>query len=77
MSRTRRHFTSKFKSDLVLELLKGEKDLNGLAVENSIQPNLLCNWKREFIEKASLVFDDSREVSFKEKLEVERNMLKE
>ena len=72
MSRTRRHFTSKFKSGLVLELLKGEKDLNGLAVENSIQPNLLRNWKREFIEKASLVFDDSREVGFKEKLEVER-----
>ena len=72
MSRTRRHFTSKFKSDLVLELLKGEKDLNGLATENSIQPNLLRNWKREFIEKASFVFDDSREVSFKEKLEVER-----
>ena len=26
MSRTRRHFTAKFKSDLVIELLKGEKD---------------------------------------------------
>ena len=47
MSRTRRHFTAKFKSDLVIELLKGEKDLNALAVENKIQPNLLRNWKRE------------------------------
>ena len=46
MSRTRRHFTAKFKSDLVIELLKGEKDLNALAVENKIQPNLLRNWKR-------------------------------
>ncbi len=55
MSRTRRHFTSKFKSDLILELLKGEKALNVLAADNSIQPNLLRNWKREFIEKARIV----------------------
>ena len=31
MSRQRRNFSAKFKSDLVLELLKGEKDLNTLA----------------------------------------------
>ncbi len=72
MSRTRRHFTSKFKSDLVLELLKGEKDFNGLAVENSIQPNLLRNWKKEFLDKASVVFDDSREDNLKDKLAAER-----
>ena len=31
MSRQRRNFSAKFKSDLVIELLKGEKDLNTLA----------------------------------------------
>ena len=61
MSRTRRHFTSKFKSNLVIELLKGEKDLNTLAAENEILPNLLRNWKNEFLSKASIIFDDSRE----------------
>lgn len=30
MSRQRRNFSAKFKSDLVIELLKGEKDLNTL-----------------------------------------------
>ena len=45
MSRKRRNFSAKFKSDLVIELLKGEKDLNTLATENNIQPNLLRNWK--------------------------------
>ena len=72
MSRTRRHFTAKFKSDLVIELLKGEKDLNALAVENKIQPNLLRNWKREFLAKAEVVFDDKREDNLKEKLASER-----
>ena len=49
MSRQRRSFSAKFKSDLVIELLKGEKDLNTLAAENNIQPNLLRNWKKEFL----------------------------
>ena len=61
MSRQRRNFSAKFKSDLVIELLKGEKDLNTLATENNIQPNLLRNWKKEFLNNASAVFDDKRE----------------
>ena len=72
MSRQRRSFSAKFKSDLVIELLKGEKDLNTLAAENSIQPNLLRNWKKEFLNNASLVFDDKREENLKEKLAEER-----
>ena len=68
MSRTRRNFSAKFKSDLVLEVLKGEKQLNVIATENDIQPNLLRNWKMEFLEKASVIFDDTREENLKEKL---------
>ena len=72
MSRQRRNFSAKFKSDLVIELLKGEKDLNTLAVENNIQPNLLRNWKKELLDNASAVFDDKREDDLKEKLAEER-----
>ena len=72
MSRTRRNLSAKFKSELVIELLKGEKDLNTIATENNIQPNLLRNWKKEFLDKASVVFDDTREDNLKEKLALER-----
>ena len=72
MSRTRRSFSAKFKSELVIELLKGEKDLNTIATENNIQPNLLRNWKKEFLDKASVVFDDTRKDNLKEKLALER-----
>lgn len=72
MSRTRRNFSAKFKSDLVLEVLKGEKELNVISTENNIQPNLLRNWKKEFLEKASVVFNDTREENLKEKLSEER-----
>ena len=72
MSRQRRNFSAKFKSDLVIELLKGEKELNVLAVENDIQPNLLRNWKKEFLTNASLAFDNKREDNLREKLAEER-----
>lgn len=72
MSRQRRNFSAKFKSDLVIELLKGRKDLNTLAVENNIQPNLLRNWNNEFLDNASIVFDDKHEENLKEKLAEER-----
>lgn len=70
MSKQRRNFSAKFKSDLVIELLKGEKDLNTLATENNIQPNLLRNWKKEFLNNASAVFDDKREENLKKNLVV-------
>lgn len=56
----------------MIELLKGEKDLNTIATENNIQLNLLRNWKKEFLDKASAVFDDTREDNLKEKLALER-----
>ena len=72
MSRSRRNFSAEFKSNLVLQLLKGEKELNVLAVENDIQPNLLRNWKKEFLANASLAFDNKREDNLREKLAEER-----
>lgn len=57
---------------MVLEVLKGEKDINTIATENDIQPNLLHNWKKEFLAKTDIVFDDSRKDNFEEKLVAER-----
>ena len=68
----RRNFSAEFKTNLVLQLLKGEKELNVLAVENDIQPNLLRNWKKEFLTNASLAFDNKREDNLREKLAEER-----
>ena len=68
----KKKFLSQIQIRLVIELLKGEKDLNTIATENNIQPNLLRNWKKEFLDKASVVFDDTREDNLKEKLALER-----
>ena len=72
MSRSRRNFSAEVKTNLVLQLLKGEKELNVLAVENDIQPNLLRNWKKKFLANASLAFNNKREDNLREKLAEER-----
>ena len=72
MSGSRRNFSAEFKTNIVLQLLKGEKELNVLAVENDIQPNILRNWKKEFLTNASLAFDNKREDNLREKLAEER-----
>ena len=66
------NFSAEFKTNLVLQLLKGEKELNVHAVENDIQPNLLRNWKKEFLTNASLAFNNKREDNLREKLAEER-----
>ena len=57
---------------LVFQLLKGERELNALAVENDIQPNFLRNWKKEFLANAPLAFDNKREDNLCEELAEER-----
>ena len=47
ISRYRKSFNAKFKSDFVIQFLKGENDIKTLATENNIQLNLLRNWKKE------------------------------
>ena len=72
MSKTRRRFTPEFKAKVVLELLKGEKELNELATEHNIAPNQLRRWKAEFLENAPNVCSDKRIDTLQEKLKEER-----
>ena len=56
---TRRTYTPEYKAKLVIEVLQGEKELNTIAAENGISPNMLRNWKAEFLEHASRAFDSN------------------
>ena len=53
-------YSAQFKTKLVLEVLKEEKELGTIAYENGINPNMLRNWKREFLENASTVFENPK-----------------
>ena len=52
-----RQYTPEYKAKIVLEVLKGEKELGEIAAENELNPNMVRNWKREFLENASSVFE--------------------
>ncbi len=54
------HYTAQFKTDVVLEVLRGERGLDEIAAHYNLNPNMVRNWKREFLEKASIVFEDPR-----------------
>ena len=58
---TRRTYTPEYKAKLVIEVLQGEKELNTIAAENGISPNMLRNWKAEFLENAGRAFDSNRQ----------------
>ena len=59
MSRKRRIYSADFKAKVVLELLEGENTLNEIASKYNLLPKNLQNWRKQFLENASLAFDKS------------------
>ncbi len=53
---TRRKFTSKFKTKVVLEALKERETAKELAQRFEISPQQVNLWKREFLSQAESVF---------------------
>lgn len=56
----KRQFTAEFKSQLVLEVLRGERELGEIASAHQINPNQLRAWKSAFLEKAPTLFEESK-----------------
>lgn len=54
----RRKFTPQFKAKVVLELLSGAKTPAQVCREYGIRDSLLYKWRREFLERASMVFEE-------------------
>ncbi len=70
---SRKKYTSKFKFKVVLEALKERNTLSELAQKHSIHPQLISNWKRDFLDQGSEVFDKKK--SKKTEAEQEKDQL--
>jgi len=70
MSKKRTTYSADFKAKLVLEVLDGVKTLNEIATQYELLPKNLLNWKKQFIDNASLAFDKSSLVK-EYKIEIE------
>ena len=71
---TRRKYTSKFKTKVVLEALKERSSVAELAQKYDIAPQQIHLWKREFLNDAETVFDRKGKTK-KAQAEEERDQL--
>jgi transposase-like protein len=68
----KRSYTAEFKTKVILELLRGERELNEIASEYEIAPNQLRNWKAEFLDNAVVVFDRNRDRKLRDELDTKQ-----
>ncbi len=73
---TRRKFTSKFKTKVVLEALKKRETAQDLAQGHEISPQQVNLWKREFLAQAESVFTKGAKSAKSESEEKEDRLLK-
>jgi len=71
-------YTAEQKAKIVLELLKEERTINQIASENKVTVKSIQNWKKQFLENASLAFntDKATEV-YKKQLEAKEEEIDE
>ncbi len=62
----RRKFSAEFKTKVVLELLSGEKGLMQASREYEIKDAILSRWKQEFLERASELFEQPKDLQEKD-----------
>lgn len=55
----KRIYTSQFKTNLVKQYLRGQKQQSEICRENAINPNLLSKWVRQVEENLHLLFENN------------------
>lgn len=75
MRKTRRKFTSKFKSQVAIEAIKERESLAELSKRFEVHPNQISVWKREFLEHADMAFGGQSAAPNPADLEKERDQL--
>ena len=58
--RPRRNHTAAFKAKVALEAMKTDQTLVELAERFQVHPNLITEWKKVLLERASEVFDKGK-----------------
>ena len=73
---TRKKYTAKFKTKVVLEALKEQSSTAELAQKFSISPQQINSWKREATASMSSLFEKKKKSKKTEEQEKEEQLLK-
>ena len=78
MSKKRKPYTSEFQAKLVLEVLKDDKTLNGIASIYNVMPKNLHNRKNKFFKNAEIAMDLGKAIKeYKDKIKDKDNKIEE
>ena|SRR5699024_14686 len=70
----RQSYTSKFKSQVVLEISKEEKPISQIASENGVHANQLRKWKSKFLREMPEIFETKNQELNKMKANHEKEL---
>ena len=66
----RNRYTAEFKAKVVLEVLREDESLNQIAAKYELNPQMVSQWKREFVEHAADLFGHKKNGEAKLKKEL-------
>ena len=50
-------YSPEFKAKIVLEVIEGARELEAIAADNQLNPNMVRNWRSEFLKNAGRAFE--------------------
>ena len=62
MSTKRTTYSAEFKTKIVIEVLRNDKTLTEIASENNVTPKNIQNWKKIFLENASMAMEPEKAI---------------
>lgn len=57
MKNSRKKHTASFKAQVAIEAIKEQETLSDLAKRFDVHPQMISNWKREFLARGSEIFE--------------------
>lgn len=72
MKKTRRKFTVEFKTKVAVEAIKERQTISELGERYELHPTQINQWKREFLENATLAFSNEKEKEKETEVDVEK-----
>jgi transposase-like protein len=73
----RKSYDSRFKAKVAFEAAKGEHSITELASKYGVHSNQISNWKKQFLDNMSSIFDSPRKKQQEESEITRDDLLKE